>query len=131
MDTEQRVPAQHLHVPVLEVEDPMGGYDRGFDGRLIIKDIRDGEVGQSGDGYGRKLGDRSHGIWVCFWSSVRFGWRGLGLRDLRFEILTRKSQGCDDSSRSGVFLVRRFWLPDRECGWRGETFPRSRRSITS
>ena len=45
MDTEQCVPAQHFHVPVLEIEGPMGDHDRGVDGRLIIRSIRDGEVG--------------------------------------------------------------------------------------
>ena len=123
MDTEQCVPAQHLHVPVLEVESPMGSYDRGIDGRLVIRSTRDGEFRQSGDTYGWRLNHESHGMWVCLWGGNRFRWRGLRLRDLRFEILTRKSQGCDDGSCSGVFLVRQFWLPGREHRRRRETFP--------
>jgi hypothetical protein len=57
VDTEQCVPAQHFHVPVLEVEGLMRGYGRGVDGRLVIRSICDREVGQSGDADGWRLSD--------------------------------------------------------------------------
>ena len=101
----------------------MRGYGHGVDGRPVIRSARNNEVGQSGDTYGWGLDNGGYGIWACLWSGDRFRWRGLRLRDLRFEILTRKSQGCDDWSRSGVFLVRRLWLPGREYRWRRESFP--------
>ena len=101
----------------------MRDYDRGIDERLFIRSIRDNEVGQIGDTYGWRLGNWSQGMWVCLWDVDRFRWREPRLRNLRFEILTRKSQGCDDGSCSGIFLARRFWPLGRECGWRGETFP--------
>jgi hypothetical protein len=103
--TEQCVPAQHFHVPVLEVEglvldDDRGVVgrrlivrstcDRGVDGRLVIKSICDREVGQSGDADGRRLSDRRYGdhdIWL--WGGARFEWRRL--RDLGFEISVGKS----------------------------------------
>ena len=76
MNTEEYVPAQHLDVPVLEVEGTMRSYgrrvdgilvietviesvcDRGVDGRLAIRGICDGEIGQGGDADGRGLSDR-------------------------------------------------------------------------
>ena len=45
VDTEQGVPTQHLHVAVLEVESGVGGYGRGVDGRLVVGNVCDGEVG--------------------------------------------------------------------------------------
>ena len=65
MDTEQCAPTQHFYVSVLEVEGPMRDYDRGIDERLFIRSIRDNEVGQIGDTYGWRLGNGSHGMWVC------------------------------------------------------------------
>ena len=62
-------------------------------------------------------------MWGCLWGGDRFGWRGLRLRDLRFEVSIRKSQGCDDWDCSGVFLIRQFWLPGREYRWRREIIP--------
>ena len=49
MDAEQGVAAQHLDVPVLEVEGIMGGYSREVDRSLIIGGICDCKVGQAGD----------------------------------------------------------------------------------
>ena len=67
MYTEKSVPAQHFHVPVLEVEGLMLSYRRRVDGKLLVGSIRgcgvDGkvvvssicsrEVGESGDANGR------------------------------------------------------------------------------
>ena len=101
----------------------MGGYDRGVAGRFVIRSTCDGKFGQSGDTYGWGVGGGNYGTWVCLWGNDRFGWRELRPRDLRFEVSTRKTQGCDDGSRSVVSLVRWFGLPSREYRWRRETFP--------
>ena len=89
MDTEERVPAQHFHIPILEVETLMGSYssgiggklvikhvcdrgvdrkivirriwNRGVDGSLIIGGVCDCEVGESGDAGGRRMSGGSDG----------------------------------------------------------------------
>ena len=104
---EERVPAQHFDIPVLEVEGIMRSYcrrigerpvigsvcSRGLDGSLVIGAICDCEVGQSGGADGWRPGDgRSRGC-VFLWSSDRFGWRGLG--NLRFKTwVTALSEEC-------------------------------------
>jgi hypothetical protein len=123
VDTEQCVSAQHFDVPVLEVERAMWCYDRGVGGGFVIRYVCNGEVGESGDAYGRRLGDGGCRNRVCLWGGNRIDWRGLTLRDPRFGIPTREPQGCDDRSCSGVFLTHRFRLPDREHRWRRETVP--------
>jgi hypothetical protein len=46
VDTEQRVSAQHLHIPVLEVEGLVQGGDRGVaNGGLDVRSICDHSVG--------------------------------------------------------------------------------------
>ena len=49
VDTEEGVPTQHFHAPILEVEGAIGGYGRGIDGQLVIRSICNGEVGQIGN----------------------------------------------------------------------------------
>ena len=39
VDTEEGVPTQHFHIPILEVEGVMGGYGRGVGERLEIGSI--------------------------------------------------------------------------------------------
>ena len=140
MNTEERVPAQHFDVPVVEVEGIMQIYGRrvdgrlvigsvcyrGVDGRLVIGGICDCEVGQSGDADGRRLSDGSDGRCrncVRLWNGDRFERRVL--RELRFEISVRKPQGCGDGSCNRVFLVfaSRVRVPGRECRREREAFP--------
>ena len=45
MDTKESVPAQHFHVPVLEVEGLMWNRNRRVDRKLIVRGIRDCGVG--------------------------------------------------------------------------------------
>ena len=45
MDTEECVPAQHFHVPVLEVEGLMRSRGRRVDGKLIARGAQDCGVG--------------------------------------------------------------------------------------
>ena len=123
VDTEQCVPAQHFNIPILEVERVMWGYDRGVGGGFVIRDVCNGEVGEGGDAYRWRLGDGGCRNRVRFWGGDWIDWRGLMLRNLKFGIPARKTQGCDDGGRSGVILIRRFRLPDRECRWRRETIP--------
>ena len=82
VDTEECVPAQDLDVPIFEVEGIMGGYSRGVSGRLVIRGIRNREIGEGGNADGRGLcyGRRRN----CFslWCGNRFGYRVL--KDLRF-----------------------------------------------
>ena len=84
VDAEERIPAQHFHIPVFKVESAMRNHggrvdgefvigsvrdrevdgrlaigsicDRRVNGRLAIKGIRDGEVGQSCNTGSRGLG---------------------------------------------------------------------------
>ena len=84
VDTEESVPTQNLHVPILEVEGIMGGYYRGVDGRLIRRRICNCEVRQTGDADGRRLGDGGSGGRFSLWGSDRFKWRGP--RNLWFNV---------------------------------------------
>jgi len=104
VDTEQRVPAQYLHVPVLDVEGPVGSYGRGVDGRFVVGSICDCEVGQSGDADGRRLDDGGHKNRFWLWGSVGFGWRGL--RGLWFDtcVKTRGGGGRPSQLRSRIGL---------------------------
>ena len=75
MNAEERVSAQHFHIPVIEVERFMrncgGGVDkwlvskcireRGAGGELVIRSICDREVGQGGDADGWRPNDGSDG----------------------------------------------------------------------
>ena len=45
VNTEQRVSAQNLHVAILEVENGVGSYGCGVDGRFVVGNVGDGEVG--------------------------------------------------------------------------------------
>ena len=65
MNAEQCVPAQHFDVPVLDMEGLMERYGREVDGRLVIRMIRDREVGQSGNVGGRGLGEGRYRNGVC------------------------------------------------------------------
>jgi len=70
-DTEECIPAQHFHVPVIEIEGLMWNYgcgvneglilEGGVRGRLIIGSICGREVGQSGDADGWRLNDGCDG----------------------------------------------------------------------
>ena len=83
VDTEERVPAQDFDVPIFEVEGVMGGYCHGVGGRLVVRGIRNREIGEGGNADGRRLGyGRCRN---CFWLRCgnRFGNRVL--MDLRFE----------------------------------------------
>jgi len=140
MDAEQRVPAQHFHVPVLEVEGLMLSYGRGVYGKLIVRGIRDcgvggrlviesicdREVGEGGDADRRRLsgwsdGRRRNCVWL--WDGDRF--EGRGLRDLRIDISIWKSEGRDDGGCGRVSPVRtsRPWFPGREYRWGREALP--------
>ena len=44
VDAEQRIPAQHFHIPVLEVECIMRNHGCEVDWRFVIRGVRDGEV---------------------------------------------------------------------------------------
>ena len=123
MNAEQYVPAQYFHIPILEVEGVMMSHGCGVGWGFVVGGVRNGEIGETGDAYGRRLGEGSYGDCVCFWNGDWIKWRWLGPRDLRFEILTRKSQGCDNWSRSGIFLIFWFQLPDCECRWGREALP--------
>jgi len=97
----------------------MGDYGCGLGWRLVVGSVCEREVGQSCDADRRRLNGGGCGDRFWLWDGVGFGWRGL--RDLGFEILVRKSQGCDNWSYSGVFCRVRaswFWLPGLEGGWR-------------
>ena len=75
MYTEEGVSTQHSHVPVLEIEGSMRNYGRGIDGglviggncdcgvdgRFVIRNVCDGEVGQTGSADGRRVSDGSNG----------------------------------------------------------------------
>ena len=56
VNTEEGFPAQHLHVPIREVQGTVRGYASRVGGRLIIGRIWDREIGQSGDADRRGLG---------------------------------------------------------------------------
>ena len=91
VDTEQRIPAQHFHIPILEVEGVMGSRISGVDWRrFVIRGVRDGEVGETGDAYGWRFGGRSYRDCFYFWGSDQIGWRGLRFGVLRFGIPTRE-----------------------------------------
>ena len=83
VDTEERVPAQDFDIPIFEVEGVMRGYGRGVGGRLVIRGIRNREIGEGGNADGRRLDCRR--CRNCFWLRCgnRFGNRVL--MDLRFE----------------------------------------------
>ena len=82
MDTEERLPTQPFHVPVLEVEGLMPNYSRGVDKKLVVRSIFgygiderfiivgicDREIGQSSDADGWRLSDGS--FWCCTWAWV-------------------------------------------------------------
>jgi hypothetical protein len=137
VDTEQRIPAQHFHVPVLEVECLMPGCghgvidgrpvvrNTGVDGRLVIGSICDREVGQGGNAEGRRMSSRrcrDHSVRLR--DGDRFEWKRMR-NLLRFGISAWMSQGCGDGSCGGVFLVRacRLWFTGSEYGWWREALP--------
>ena len=101
----------------------MRGHGCEVDWGFIVGLVRDGEIGETGDAYGWRLGNRSHGDCVYFWGGDRIERRGLRRGDLRFEICTWKSQRCDDGSRGGILLTCRFRLADCECRWGREALP--------
>ena len=84
VDTEEGVRTQYFHVSILEVEDIVGGYGRGVDGRLVIRSICNGEVGQGGNTDGWRLGDGGSGNRFSLWGDDRFERRGL--RNLQFDV---------------------------------------------
>ena len=102
VDTEEGVRTQHFHVPILEVEGAVGGYDSGAGGRLVIRSICNGEVGQSGNADGRGLGDGGFGGCFGLRGGDRFERRAL--RDLRFGVYVWQSQRCGYGSCNGIFL---------------------------
>jgi len=139
VNTEERVLAQHFYVPVFEVEDFMrnrgrrvdgklairGIGNRGVDRRFVVRNIRNGEVGESGYADGRRLNDWSDGgCRNCgrHRGGDRFEWRGL--RELMLEFVW-EPEGRDNWSCSGVFLVRTSWFgsPGREDRWGREALP--------
>ena len=136
MNTEERIPAQHFRVSVLEVEGLVWGCGRGVDGILVIRDIRDREVGQSGDADRRRMGGRCRDS-VCLWSSDKFEWslrpdirsgdqiKWRGPRNLRFDVSVRKSQEYRNGSRNRISLVRHNWpsLSGREYRWGRKALP--------
>jgi len=124
VDPEQCVPAQYFHVSVFEVEGIVGGYGRGVDGKFVIGSICDREVGYSGDADGWRASGGGRGSGVCLWGSDEFEWREMRVRNLRFEVSLRKSQGCGNRSCTGVLLAptSRFRFPGFECR-RREIFP--------
>ena len=102
----------------------MGSYGcRIVGGRLVIRSICDREVGQSrnADGWRLRDGGCRNDVWL--WGSDESEWRGL--RNLRFEVRLRKTQGCCDGSCSEIFLVLagRFWFAGYEFRRRRKTFP--------
>ena len=120
VDAEECILAQHFYVAVLKVEGFMWNYgcevsgefvigiicDRGIDGILVTGNVCDCDVGKSGDAGGRGMGvggDRRFWDCIWLWDGGRFEQRGM--RDLRFEVSVRKSQGCGNGSRSRVALV--------------------------
>jgi len=136
VDTEEGVPAQHFHVPILEVEGFMQSRYRwvngrlvekgGVDGGLIIRRICDREVGQSGNADGWRLSSRADGRFgsrVLFRNGDLFELEGSG--SLRFEISVGRSEGCGNGSCRGTFLVRDglLRLPGLEYGWGREAIP--------
>ena len=84
VNTEEGVSTQNFHVPILKVEGAVGSYDRGVCGRLVIRSICNGEVGQSGNADGRRLGDGGFGGCFSLRDGDRFERRGL--KDLRFGV---------------------------------------------
>ena len=83
VNTEECVPAQHFDVPVLEVQGLMGNNGRGVGGRLVIRGIRNREIGEGGNADGRRLGYGRRRNCFSLWCGNRIGYRVL--RDLRFE----------------------------------------------
>ena len=71
VDAEQRVPTQHFHTPIIEVESVMRSHGCGVGWRFIIRGVRDGEVGETGDADRRRLGNGSYGGCFYFWSGDR------------------------------------------------------------
>ena len=136
MDTEERVPAQHFHIPVLEVEGFMCSHGSRVGGKLLVRSICNhqvdglvignvcgGEVREGCDADGRRMGDRGCTNYVRLSDDDRFGWRGL--KDPRFEIAVDKPEGRGNRDWTGVLPVHAgyFRLPGLEFRWRRETFP--------
>ena len=101
----------------------MRNYGCGVDWRFVIRCVCDGEVGETGDAYGWRLGNWSCGDYVYFWGGDRIGWRRLRLGDLRFGVSTSESQGCDDRSCSRVSPACSCLFPSREYRWKREALP--------
>ena len=136
MDTEERVPAQHFHIPVLEVEGFMCSHGSRVGGKLLVRSIWDcqvdgfvignvagGEVGECCDADGRRMGDRGCTNCVYLSDDGRVGWRGL--KDLRFTIVVDEPEGRGNRDCTSILPVRagQFRLPGLEDRWGRETFP--------
>ena len=123
MDTEQRIPAQHFHISILEVEGVMRSHGCGIDRGFVGGGVCNGEVWETSDADGRRLGNGSYGDRVHFWGGDWIEWRGLRLGDPKFDVSTRESKGCDNWSCSRASLVYPFLFPGREYRWRREALP--------
>ena len=147
MNTEEYVPAHYFHIAIFEVERFMWSYgrgvgvklivsgiwDRGVDLGLVIRNIRNREVGESGDACGRRMSGGRCRNRICLWdgersewgrlSDLRFEWRGS--RDMGFGISAGESNGCNNRSCSRVSLPRagRVWPPGGEYRWGREALP--------
>ena len=73
VDTEQRSPAQHFHIPILEVEGVMRCHSRGVDWGFIVRGVRDGKIRETGNAHGRRSGSWSYGDYVYFWDGDQIG----------------------------------------------------------
>jgi hypothetical protein len=83
VNTEESVPAQDFDVPIFEVEGVMGGYSSGVGGMLVIRGIRNREIGEGGNADGRRVGYGRRRNCFGLWYDNRFWYRVL--KDLRFE----------------------------------------------
>ena len=123
VDTEQRVPAQHFDVPVLEVEGIVGDCGRGVDGGLVVGGICNGEVGQRRDTDGWRLIDWRRGDGVWLWG--RDGFERRWMKNVGLGVSLGEPQGCGNGSCGGILLVLGGWLrsPGFEFWRRRKAFP--------